>query len=222
MPNDLTDIFIKQLEEILEKYKEIKLGRKLGDREETYGLITRATAAVDRISGNKSQYIKRIEEVLKFWGYGPGTKLQSVIGSVDALHQDLKAGYLKSLSELIHAELFSDFLEMAEHLLREGYKDAAAVIAGSTLEEHLRKLCMKNEIDVEIITSSGDLRPKKADQMNSDLARESIYSKLEQKQVTAWLDIRNNSAHAHYDEYNDEQVKILILGLRDFFKRYSV
>jgi len=66
------------------------------------------------------------------------------------------------------------------------------------------------------------MRPKKADQMNSDLAREGIYSKLEQKQVISWLDIRNNAAHEHYDEYNDEQVKLLILGLRSFFIRYPV
>ncbi len=38
---------------------------------------------------------------------------------------------------------------MAEYLLKEGYKDPAAVITGSTLEEHLRKLCIKNGIDIE-------------------------------------------------------------------------
>ena len=38
---------------------------------------------------------------------------------------------------------------MAEYLLHEGYKDSAAVIAGSTLESHLRALCNKNGIDIK-------------------------------------------------------------------------
>ena len=47
-------------------------------------------------------------------------------GVLDGLYQDLKAGYLKSFSELIHAEIFSDYIEMAEYLLEEGYKDRLA------------------------------------------------------------------------------------------------
>ena len=77
-----------------------------------------------------------------------------------ALRDDIKAGCLKSFAELIHGELFGDFLEMAKHLLDEGYKDAAAVIAGSTLEGHLRQLC--GLYGVSTTTATGALAaPKK-------------------------------------------------------------
>ena len=56
--------------------------------------------------------------------------------------------------------------------------------------------------------------------MNSDLAKEKIYPKTQQKQITAWLGIRNDSAHAHYDKYSEEEVKIMVMGLQDFFLRY--
>ena len=102
---------------------------------------------------------------------------------------------------------------MAEYLLEEGYKDPAAVITGSTLEEHLRKLCIKNGIDIETM-SKGKLGPKKADRLNSELAKEKVYSKLELKSVTAWLDLRNKAAHGKYTEYNDNQVKQMIMGVR--------
>ena len=137
---------------------------------------------------------------------------------MDGLYQDLKAGYLKSFSELIHADIFSEYIEMAEYLLEEGYKDPSAVITGSTLEEHLRKLCIKNGIDIEIM-SKGKLKPKKADSLNSELAKQGVYSKLEQKSVTAWLDLRNKAAHGKYKEYNENQVKQLIIGVRDFIIR---
>lgn len=122
------------------------------------------------------------------------------------------------MSELIHGEIFGDFLEMADHLLNEGYKDAAAVIAGGTLEAHLRQLCIKHSIDTEITTSQG-IRPKKADQMNADLTKANAYSKLDQKNVTAWLGLRNKAAHADYESYEVHQVGLLVSSIRDFITR---
>lgn len=141
-------------------------------------------------------------------------------GILQAVLEDLKAGYLSTLAEIVHANTFADFLEMADHLLDDGgYKDAAAVMAGSTLEAHLRNLCEKNGIDVERETRDG-VAPKKVDALNADLAREGIYTKLDQKSVTAWLDLRNNAAHGHYDQYSADQVALLIQGVRDFIARH--
>jgi len=103
---------------------------------------------------------------------------------------------------------------MSEYLLSEGYKDPAAVIIGSVLEEHLRKLCDKNGIAVEL---SG--KPKKADQLNSDLAAKPVYSKLDQKSVTSWLDLRNKAAHGKYTDYTSEQVVLYLQGIQNFMAR---
>src|SRR5260370_4051184 len=108
---------------------------------------------------------------------------------------------------------------MADHLLCEGYKDPAAVIAGGVLEEHLRKLCQKHTLPINTITPQGN-HPKKASLMNDDLARADVYSKLEQKNITAWLDLRNNAAHGKYAEYDAKHVEYLITGLKHFVARY--
>jgi hypothetical protein len=105
-------------------------------------------------------------------------------------------------------------MEMAEHLLDQGYKDPAAVITGSVLEEHLRKLCDKHGI---IVSQGG--KPKKADALNAELAGANVYSKLDQKNVTAWLDLRNKAAHGKYGEYTKDQVALLIQSVRDFITR---
>ena len=49
--------------------------------------------------------------------------------------------------------------------------------------------------------------------------RAEVYSKLDQKNVTAWLDLRNKAAHGHYDQYESAQVGLLISGFRDFITR---
>ena len=130
--------------------------------------VSRAEAAIYRVAGRPSPYADQSERVFKNGGY-PGLLARSLAGILQSLRTDLAAGYVRSHRELVHAELFADFLEMAEHLLNEGYKDAAAVIAGSSLEAHLRRLCQKSGITLEI-SSGASTTPKKADRLNSDLA----------------------------------------------------
>lgn len=142
------------------------------------------------------------------------------LGIRRALRADIEGGHLVTLRELIHAEVFSDFLEMAEYLMSEGhgYKDAAAVLAGGALEAHLRKLCERHNIPTEVQTRNG-MKPTKADTMNGDLTNANVYNKIQQKIVTGWLGIRNSAAHANYEEYDREHVASLIIGVRDFIAR---
>ena len=107
---------------------------------------------------------------------------------------------------------------MAEYLLKEGYKDPAAVMIGSVLEEHLRQLCFRNSIPIEII-KDGKTNPKKADLINSELASVNVYNKLDQKSITSWLDLRNKAAHGKYLEYTKEQVEIMYQGVTNFISR---
>jgi len=139
-----------------------------------------------------------------------------------AAREDMAGGWLQTTKGLVSAEIFSDFIEMAKYLLDEGYKDPSAVIMGSVLEEHLRQLCHKHKIDTEVVTSKGGRVPKKADVMNSDLVKATIYSKLDQKNVTAWLDLRNKAAHGRYDEYTKEQVSLMLQGIINFLARITV
>jgi hypothetical protein len=216
------DFFIKQLDYILTDYNRIKANAQYDDLsgnkniEEITTVLTKAKASIARIVGDKSEYYKDTEVILKRTNIHDGTKLRNIIGIVTALKSDLKNDYLKSFSDIVQSEIFSDYLEMAEHLLSEGYKDPSAVLVGSTLEVHLRELCVSNGIDIETQNNKGNLVPKKADLMNSDLAKASIYSLAYQKQIIAWLGIRNSAAHGKYSEYKTEEVSLMLQGIRQF------
>ena len=142
------------------------------------------------------------------------------IGVLKAAKQEIDGGWLTSFKGLVSAEIFSDFLEMAEHLLEQGYKDPAAVMIGSVLEEHLRQLCQNNSLPIDTI-KDGKSIPKKADAMNADLTKAGIYNLLSQKSVTAWLDLRNKAAHGQYNEYTEQEVKLMYQGVIDFIGRTS-
>jgi len=207
-----------QIDNLLRKYDEARSRSKYEDLsdlpdEERTELATRIFAAIERLSPPTSRYVKDAREYMsRHWTVGH--LLIRLVGVLKALRADYEEGFLQSIAELIHADLFSDFLEMADHLLEQKYKDPSAVIAGSVLEEHLRKLCDKNGIP----TDTGG-RPKKADLMNAELATANVFSKLDQKNITAWLDLRNKAAHGRYGEYTQDQVALLVQGIRGFIIR---
>lgn len=140
------------------------------------------------------------------------------VGILTAIQEQIRGGWIETTKGLVTAEVFADFLEMAEHLLSESYKDPAAVMIGSTLEEHLRQLCLAASIPIQDV-SSGKAIPRKADSLNADLAKAGKYSKLDQKQITASLDLRNKAAHGKYSEYTAEQVGLMLASVREFMTR---
>ena len=215
----MADTFEKQLEAVITEYESALARSRYDDASDVISnvdvrnLQTRCMAAIERASGRQSVYYERTSVLLETsdhaWGH-----LAAQVGVAKALLSDVKDGYLKSFEEVIHGDVFGDFLEMADHLVSVGYKDAAAVIAGSTLEAHLRLLAAKHGI-----TTTAGGRPKKADTMNAYLVKAHVYAKLDQKNVTAWLGLRNDAAHGNYVAYDKNQVALLISSIRDFISR---
>ena len=175
-------------------------------------ISVRLRATISRLSQKDSVYYKLAQEV-------SGSSAHEVrdLGAIlSALREDIKAGYVESLSEIVHAEVYTDFLEMAQELQHKGYKDPAAVVAGSVLEGQLRKLALK----VGVSTAKSDGAPKKADSLNNELATAAVYNASQQKSVLAWLALRNDAAHGNYTAYDHKQVAGLIRDVQDFITRY--
>jgi hypothetical protein len=168
--------------------------------------------------GDDAKYYKDFDHLVVYF---KGYNLTIALELLQNIRNDIDEGWLDNIKGIVSAELFSDFLEMAEHLLEENYKDPAAVIIGSILEEYLRELCNRNKIaNSKIDPKTGKIKPNKAETMNVDLCKAGVYNTLVQKSVTAWIELRNNAAHGKYSEYDLAQVKNLLQSVRDFIVKY--
>ena len=181
---------------------------------EVVDLRTRCISAIERASGRTSVYYMNIAELRKKQNKG-WFCLSQEMGVVRALLSDMRNGHLQSFEEVLHRNVFGDYLEMAMHLLDKEYKDAAAVLAGSTLEVHIRNLCAKHSI-----STSRDGKTRKTEDLNAELAKHGVYTKLDQKNVTAWLGLRNDAAHGKYSAYTRDQVSLFLQSIRDFITRH--
>ena len=70
------------------------------------------------------------------------------MGGLRALKEDLANGYLFDLRTLVAAEVFTDLLDMAEHLVENGYQHPASSLTGAVLEDGMREMCRRHGVRV--------------------------------------------------------------------------
>jgi hypothetical protein len=158
-----------------------------------------------KVAGKDSHYYQNfIEQVKNPWN----EHAEKGVGILKALKDDIGSGFLTDVRELVIAEVFTDFLDMAEHLLDAGYKDPAGSLIGAVLEDGLRKICNKYGVQVK---TSDDISS-----LNAKLASQGVYNRLVQKQIQAWKAIRDSADHGKFKEYEQEDVIAMLSGVQRF------
>jgi hypothetical protein len=176
--------------------------------QDAYQWFTSVQNLLVRVFGEESEHYKNFSARNKNGlTYSPVYQAQGIL---KAAKDDYEHEQLFDLKKIIEAEVFDDFLDQANALLEAGYFQPAAVIAGSVLEDGLRKLCARENIS---------LPPKpKLDSMNAELAKSGLYNTLTQKKITAIADIRNNAAHGNWDEFEKRDVQEAISWIAQFME----
>lgn len=123
---------------------------------------------------------------------------------------------MTAVEEIVHADLFDDFLDMANELLSKGFIGPAAVLSGTVLEEQLRKLAKKH--DVSTVDEKG--RAKSVDALGVELRKSDAITEVQRKSVTAWYAQRTEGAHGRPENLDVGEVERMIDGIRDFVARY--
>jgi len=126
--------------------------------------------------------------------------------------EDIEGGYLQKVESLVSAEVFSDFLEMARHLLDNDYKDPAASLIGAVLEDSLRRICRNDNITVKPDDNISSL--------NKKLADKDVYNRLRQREIEVWNKLRDYADHGYFGEYKADDVKNMLAEVGNFLTNY--
>jgi len=154
-------------------------------------------------------YYREFEEHCEYWSYDD---TEQGVAILRAAKEDIKGGYLQKIETLVSASVFSDFLEMAEHLLGNGYKDPTASLIGAVLENGLRRICSTNNLTVKADDNISSL--------NQKLAQKQVYNPLQQGQIQVWNKLRDYADHGHFDQYKPNDVADMLKGVRSFLSDY--
>jgi len=101
---------------------------------------------------------------------------------------------------IIKVDIINDFIIQAIELLNDKkiHPVAPAILMGAALEEFLKKLAEKNNIDVSDIK-------KTIDPLSKKLYSSKIISKQDLKDITSWAGIRNDATHGNFEEVDDRK-----------------
>jgi hypothetical protein len=97
-------------------------------------------------------------------------------------------------------------LVQAKQLVQSGYKDCAAVLTRTVLEDALKRLARSEGVDESL----------KASAINDELKKKGKYPQSQWRFIQAWLDIGNAAAHGKFGEYNEQDVSKLVEGVEQF------
>ncbi|MEO1339961.1 MAG: HEPN domain-containing protein [Cyanobacteria bacterium J06635_13] len=175
--------------------------------QDAYQWFTSVQNLLARVFGIDSEHYKNFTDQKNQGGLGY-YQVDCAQGVLKAAKDDYEHEQLFKLKKIIEAELFDDFLEQAIILLEAGFYQPSAIIAGSVLEDALRKLCLRNQIELP--------EKPKLNYMNAQLAKVGLYNKLTQKRITAIADIRNNAAHGKWDQFEKDDVEEAISWITRF------
>lgn len=166
------------------------------------GRRAQATACVADVTGRDSTWYERFVQDTKNQYPNAAGEGASIL---EALSADVAAGYLRRQAELIAAEVFGDFLDMAQHLLDAGYHVASASPIGAVLEDGLRRLARRHHLKVG---PSDDISA-----LNNRLASKDIDTNLVRKQGDLWSATRNAADHGEFGEVKPENVREMQAGV---------
>jgi len=117
----------------------------------------------------------------------------------------------------IRIDIISDFMNQAVNLANDKkfHPAASAILMGASLEEYLKELAEKQEINLDGIKMTIDPISKK-------LYEENIINKQDLKDITSWAGIRNDATHGNFDEVNDrKRILNAIEGVNLFMRKYN-
>ena len=194
---------------VLETRYLVPLDRDYVKEDPFYQWRAGALSFLNAVFGDQSIHFQEFQQRCRNHFYTDALQGQSIL---KAAREDIEGGYLKKLEDLVAADIFTDFLKMAEHLLEQGYKDPAASLIGAVLEDGLRKIARNSGIKLKSKENISSL--------NHNIADATIYNRLVQKNVEVWNEIRDNADHGKFSEYDADSVKDMCTGVRDFLGKY--
>src|SRR5690349_12565800 len=78
--------------------------------------ISAAVGAIERATGSDSSYSKQAHTAAELSVVQSVQAVASLKGILQSVKANLEAGWLDSITQLVHADTFGDFMGMAQHL----------------------------------------------------------------------------------------------------------
>ena len=180
-------------------------GSSLKSRAEIQRWRASCYSILEKTFGKEHIYLRNFQKI----GYRP--TLESILTHgivlMEGAKEEVEKGFLYKIERLISVDLFDTVIEQAEYLLKNGFKDVAAVLGRVVIENTLKGIAKRENITVPDKTKLSDL--------NQLLWKEGVYAKNVWRSTQAQIDLGNDAAHGHFDKYDAKAVGNMLTWIRE-------
>ena len=181
--------------------------RSLGPEhiEELSAIASRGGQLILRLYGQDSQYQLSFQKVSTTPDFTTMHRhyfkhISELVGILRGIQHDIKSGMLSDFRQLLQAEIFADFIALAKEALDDN-KDVAAVLACAALEDALKRVAIKENLDVD---------DKDMSEVISALKAKGVIKGAQAPIVQSYVKLRNKAFHAEWDKFDKESVSSVI------------
>jgi hypothetical protein len=121
--------------------------------------------------------------------------------------EDFEGGYVFDPDLRVSGEVLADFVTLAQHALKEGHKDVAAVLASAALEDALKRYAISAKLDV------GD---KTMQDIVNLLKGAGLVGGAQKTMLDTMPKLRNAALHAQWDKITEPDVNSIIGFVESF------
>lgn len=221
----MEDIIQKRLESLLSLGSELvdKLPRDTSgykvyvcktDIPEMEAWISSVSNLIRTVSDHKSHYVEECNKILNYDNreYGiPCIIIQKLHGLLTSASDEWGHGLLRKIEYIISAATFDDFLDHAETYHKGNNKREASVLASAVLEDSIKKVASKHEIEP---------RGKSLEELIDQLVKDAVLTPVKAKRIKSYAGVRNHALHAEWGEFDIKDVGALIKGTRELLENY--
>lgn len=222
----MKDKLIKRISELLKKGDELinsvpytsnsKMGFWVeGDELHIYQKwMTSVINVVNYIDKPNGIFIRQINKTMENENLVSGIPVKVILnlhGILASILDEMYAGLLDRVEDIIISEAFDNFLEYAIKFHKGGKKKESSILASAVLEDTINSIAIKNNLD----TNGVSLEP-----LVDELIKNDVITTVKGKRIKGFIGIRNHAFHAEWDKYDIQDVGKMIAGIRELLEHY--
>lgn len=176
--------------------------------------MTSAANAVQQVAPSGSFFRTELDRLMSNEQLKGGIPIQlaeKVLGVLQSVQLEAKAGLLIRLQDQVIAATFDDFLDHASQYHKAGKVREAAVLASAVLEDTIKRIASKSGVDA----SGQSLEP-----LIDELAKSTVLTAVKAKRLKSFAAIRNHALHAEWDKLDIKDVGAQIAGTRELLDEH--
>jgi hypothetical protein len=210
---------LKRIEELIARgtstvHSQPKGGFWMRDIVTAQSWMASAANAIQQVAPVGSFFREELERLManeQLKGGIPETVVEKVLGVLQSVHLEAQAGLLVKLEDQVVASAFDDFLDHAAEYHRSGKLKEAAVLASAVLEDTIKRIAVKNQVDPKGLS---------LDPLIDELAKRTVFSSVKAKRIKSFAAVRNHALHAEWDKLDLKDVGAQIAGVRELLDEY--